>query len=60
MDEVITEWLKRNYDVNRFGPPTWKALIDAVEHRAGGNNRAEAEEIASRHRASESSCISLS
>ena len=59
MDEVITEWIKKNYDVNRFGRPTWKALVDAVEHPAGGNNRAEAEEIARRHRTSESSCISL-
>ena len=55
MDEVIMEWLKQNYDITRYGPPTWKALVDAVGHRAGGNNRAEAEEIASRHRASESS-----
>ena len=56
MEKVIVEWLKKNYKVNRFGPPTWKALVDAVEHPAGGNNRAEAEEIASRHRAGESSC----
>ena len=47
------EWLKQNYDVTRYGPPTWKALVDAVGHSAGGNNRAEAEGIASRHRASE-------
>ena len=59
MDEVIMEWLKKNYDVNKYKPPTWKALVDAVEHPAGGNNRAEAEKIASRHRPSESSCISL-
>ena len=57
MDEVIMEWLKKNYDVTRYGPPTWKALVDAVAHPAGGNNRAEAEGVASRHRASESSCM---
>ena len=54
MKEVIVEWLKRNYDSNKFGPPTWKALVDAVKHPTGGNNKAEAERIASRHRAGES------
>ena len=47
---VIVEWLKKNYDADKFGPPTWKALVDAVKHRAGGNNRAEAERIGSRHK----------
>ena len=54
MRAVIVEWLKRNPGSNRFRPPTWKALVDAVEHPVGGNNRAEAEEIASRHKPSES------
>ena len=57
MREVIVEWLKKNYRSSRLKPPTWKALVDAVEHRLGGNDTAEAEEIASRHRASESSCM---
>ena len=52
MNMVIVEWLRKNYDADRFGPPTWKALVDAVKHRAGGNNRAEAERIASRHKKS--------
>ena len=57
MRRVITEWLKRNYPTSCFKPPTWKALVDSVEHPVGGNNTAEAEEIASRHRPSESSCM---
>ena len=57
MRRVIVEWLKRNYLNSSHKPPTWKALVDAVEHRLGGNDRAEAEEIASRHKASESSCM---
>ena len=52
MKEVIVEWLKKNYDSHE--PPTWKALVDAVKHPTGGNNTAEAERIASRHRAGES------
>lgn len=53
MEEVIVEWLKKNYDVNRYGPPTWKALVDVIAYPLGGNNRAEAGRIASRHRPSE-------
>ena len=55
MRNVIVEWLNRNYPSSSLKPPTWKALVDAVEHPAGGNNRAEAEEIARKHRAGESS-----
>ena len=54
MTRVIVEWLNRNYPNSSLKPPTWKALVDAVEHPVGGNNRAEAEKIASRHRPSES------
>ena len=54
MRKVIMEWLKRNYPSSSLKPPTWKILVDAVEHPVGGNNRAKAEEIASRHKAGES------
>ena len=57
MRRVIVEWVKRNYPNSSSNPPTWKVLVDAVEHPLGGNDRAEAEEIASRHKASESSCM---
>ena len=49
MEVVIVEWLKRNYN-ERYGPPTWSALVKAVSHPAGGNNKAEAEKIANRHK----------
>ena len=55
MKRVIVEWLNRNYPNSSSKPPTWKALVDAVEHPVGGNNKAEAEEIARKHRAGESS-----
>ena len=57
MMNVIVEWL--NHPSSSLKPPTWKALVDAVEHPAGGNNRAEAEGIASRHRAGESAVYSI-
>ena len=53
MKAVIIEWLKKNYDTTRFGPPTWKALVVAVANPLGGNNKAEAERIACRHKAGE-------
>ena len=29
--QVLEEWLKRNHDVDRFGPPTWYSLANAVK-----------------------------
>ena len=48
---MVTEWLSRNYNVRRFGEPTWKHLVEAVGHPAGGANMALAREIARRHKA---------
>ena len=47
---VVTEWLKRNYNVKRFGEPTWKWLVDAVGDSEGGANMALARDIARRHK----------
>ena len=48
---MVTEWLKRNYNVNRFGEPTWQKLVEAVGHPAGGANMAAARDIARKHKA---------
>ena len=48
---MVTEWLSRNYNVKRFGEPTWQRLVEAVGHMAGGANMALAKEIAWRHKA---------
>ena len=47
--EVIIRWLKKTYDVDRHGPPTWRTLVKAVSDKAGGNNPALAEGIAKEH-----------
>ena len=47
---VVTEWLKRNYNVQRFGEPTWKWLVDVVGDPAGGGHMALARDIARRHK----------
>ena len=48
---VVTEWLRRNYNVKRFGEPTWQRLVEVVGHPAGGANMALARDIANRHKA---------
>ena len=48
---MLMEWLMRNYNVKKFGEPTWQQLVKAVGHPAGGANMALAREIARRHKA---------
>ena len=48
---MVTEWLKRKYNVKRFGGPTWQALVKAVAHPTGGANMALARDIARKHKA---------
>ena len=47
---MVTEWLKRNYNVEKFGEPTWKRLVEVVGHPAGGANVALARKIDRRHK----------
>ena len=46
MKKVVYNYLKKNYNVERFGLPTWKKIVEAVEKPAGGGNVAQAERIA--------------
>ena len=47
--KVISNWLRKNYNVQRFGEPTWKGLVEAVAASNGGNNIALAQRIAADH-----------
>ena len=47
--KIITSWLRKNYNLERFGEPTWKVLVEAVANPIGGNNNALAMEIARKH-----------
>ena len=49
LSEVLTCWLQRNYNVERFGEPTWRAVVKAVADPAGGGNCALALNIAEKH-----------
>ena len=48
---MVKEWLKRNYDVRKFGEPTWHWLVEAVSSPAGGADMALARDMARRHKA---------
>ena len=49
LTEVLILWLKKNYNTERFGEPSWEMLVRAVDHRSGGNDPALAEEISRKH-----------
>ena len=51
LTSVVTRWLKKNYNVERFGEPTWQWLVEAVGDPTGGANKALARDIANRHKA---------
>ena len=42
-------WLKKEYNVERFGPPTWRMLVEAINKKTGGNNQELAKQIALNH-----------
>ena len=51
LTSMVTEWLKKNYNVKRFGEPTWQWLVEAVGDPTGGANVAQAGVIARKHKA---------
>ena len=50
MLEMLLAWLRKAYNVNRFGEPTWLKLVEVVANKAGGENTSLAEDIAGRHK----------
>ena len=49
LSEMLTCWLNRNYNVERFGEPTWQSVVKVVAHPAAGDNCALALNIAKQH-----------
>ena len=49
LTKMLALWLKKSYNTDRFGTPSWELLVNAVDHRSGGNNCALAESIIKRH-----------
>ena len=46
---VLTHWLNKAYNVQRFGQPSWQLLVRAVRDPAGGNNPAVAGTMAAKY-----------
>ena len=46
---VIVLRLQREYDVEQYRPPSWRALVEAVADPAGGNDTDLAESIAEKY-----------
>ena len=47
---MLTLWLKKNYNTERFGEPSWELLAKAVRDPAGGNDTEQAEKINNEYR----------
>ena len=50
LSRMVTEWLKKNYNVEKYGEPTWQRLVEVVVHPAGGANTGLARDMARKHR----------
>ena len=49
LSDILELWLQKKYKFEKFGTPTWRMLVEAVDRKAGGNNHDLAKEIASDH-----------
>ncbi len=47
--KMVEEYLKCNYNTKRFGSPTWSKIVEVVKKPCGGNNAAEAKNIAEKY-----------
>lgn len=51
LTQMLITWLRRAYNVERFGEPTWRKLVEVVGSPSGGNNPSLSRSIAERHQA---------
>ena len=49
LEDVLLLWLDKKYNTAKFGLPTWRKLVEAVDRKGGGNNHQLAKEIALKH-----------
>ena len=50
LHEGLLYWLWRSYSINKHGFPTWRKLVEAVDHPFGGGDPALALKIAKEHK----------
>ena len=46
---VLSKWLRKSYNYDKYGLPTWRMLVKALGDPFGGNDCALAETIANKH-----------
>ena len=49
LKQVLLLWLGQEYNVSKFGSPTWRMLVEAVDKKTGGNDHELAKRIAQNH-----------
>ena len=49
MRAMVEAWVNRRYDVEKFGQPSWRKLVEAVAHKSGGSHIRQAEMLARNH-----------
>ena len=49
LEDVLLLWLDQKYDAEKYGRPTWRMLVTAVDKETGGNNHELAKKIADQH-----------
>ena len=49
LSSTLSEFLKKNYEWEKYGDPSWRQIVTAIAHRAGGDDGALALRIANDH-----------
>ena len=49
LNDIVLVWLRQKYNVEKFGSPTWRKLVEAIDNPAGGDNHKLAKTIALNH-----------
>ena len=49
MLELTNAWIGRKYEVETYGEPSWRKLVEAIAHEAGGYDKRFAAELANNH-----------
>ena len=51
LKDVLNTWLKKGYNIQKHGHPSWRRVCEATASPAGGDNKRLAQEIAAKHQA---------
>ena len=49
LSDSLLEFLKKNYDWEKYGVPSWRLIVIALAHKSGGDDTALALRVAKNH-----------